>query len=876
MNPAEVFTLPSLKFCNREDELSSFKGILSKPNKNPTGFLLTGEPGIGKTTLSNHVIEEARARGYLVLLSEAEQHGLDVAYHGIKSLINVAPLQEKDAFDSRNLNDFWTWYRSRILSAETPLSRDLLASGVELIAKPLGTLIRHLDSQMEPHLALHKLFYNQESTFIEYLTYLTDSGPIIIVLDDFHWIDSPSVVVLEKFIEIKLQNQLVLLLLYRPYECSQNYKADHFAQKLQSLNFIPITLQSLPSKALNGSIRDAAPQLDSKVIQEVVNSAEGNPLLASEDLTLRLLEYKKGVLSKERVRSRSPVLSQRLSELVNHRSRFLSKKALQCLQIGACLGFSFRMKDIVAILGILSKRLGLTESKDVAGVVDLIEIPSVAEELERLGFLVSIEPIDHFNFRFSHPLVHEVIYQEVILTTRVIIHSCIAEVLEQRATQGIPINRAELGRHYKESKDFPKAFIAFLRTAQDSYLNESYLHASVQLQSAIESLDLAEASELVWKPIRSSSFRVYLTIKLAECLLKAGEFSAARDSCQRALNHSKKSNLYIYSAEAKYWLGKIDYFIGDDQVSINNYRECIDVFKRFKRQYRIARSLNALAASLVQIGSSNQAKFIYREALKRAKKLEKKRPNISIEIYQYASMVLDAKDSAYYLNRGIELIEGKKRFRQLALLWHNYGVQQYYLGDLENAQNAFKKARELFLQTISFELIYTLNSLGVLELIAGNYDAAGQYFIQAERRIVANFDRIWLSNNMAVLKHFQGKTAQGIDLLERLLPTIDVHSDPVIRENSYFNLGILYFHKGLYELAKDYVLKSINRNTLYNKHLAYAKRYRALAHIHKALGNHFKSERYKQFGKNIFDKSYLEKWSFYDNEFIFCHLSNYH
>ncbi len=868
------FAIPKLPFCNREAELQVITGLLTKPDCGLTGVLLSGNPGIGKTTLAERVINNARNSGYLVMSTAAEPQGSDISLHGIKNLIETAPNTEKDVFHARELMDFWAWVQSRVLLTDNPISRNLLAGGLDFFAKQSEKMVGRLD-RMDPHLRFHKLLSNQEGAFVEYLTYLTDSGSALLVLDDFHWMDSSSIVAFKKLLTIKCHNPLFLLVVYRLYECTQNNSADNFVRNLRSQGFHDISLTPLPERALAASIRAAAPELNTRVIREVVDSAEGNPLLASEDVALRLLQGGKGSTDFQKTPDSRPVL-QKLEELIYNRSRFLSKVASECLSIGACLGHTFSMQKIIEILGILSGRLGLKQESGIAGMIDVFTISSTVDEIEQLGLARTIEPAVPSTFRFSHPLVHEIVYQRISPSKRFTLHSCIAEALEREEEQGLPIHYGELGRHHRESRNYPHAFIAFLKAARDSCSSESYVHAGTQYNSAVVCLDLAVASGLVWRPALSTSLRPYLIIKLAECLHRAGEFSAARDACLAALKAASEMNLHLCAAEAKYWLGKVEYFIGTDTDAIRYYNQSIEIFQRSKTHGRTVRTLNALAASLIQIGSNSLAESVFNKALDLAVRIEKSQPRIAIDVYQNSSMILESTQATRWLKRGLSLAENTTWLRQLGMLWHNYGVEQFYLGHLEESRSAFQRARELLLQTMSFELVYTLNSLGVLKLINKNIGAAAHYFLQAERRIVANFDKIWITNNMAILEHYSGRTTNGIRLIEGVLPAIDEHSDPIIREKSYFNLGVLYFYARDFRQAKVYICRSKRRDTLYAKHLVYAMRYRLLSCVYKESGQPRKALRFKRLSGKLFASEHPEKWSFEKNEFMFCHLCAYH
>lgn len=864
-----------LRFCDRLAELRTLRRLISQPTSNPTGCLVLGAPGVGKSTLAEVVLEDARTRGFLPLAVAAERHGHDIAYSAVRSLVESAPRQERDAFQNRNLLEFNQWIGERVSSAGGGLSRELVATGIGYVAQPVASVIRQTGASVGPQVLLQSLLFNQESSFVEYLTYLTDSGPTLLIIDDFHWLDAASAATLQRFLSASKEEQLVVLVQYRPYECAANQAASELVSTLTDGGWPSLQIGGLPHKALAASLRETAPDVPPQVLTAIVAASDGNPLLASEDLALRIQERVTG--DGHSIESRTAGLGHatRLQQIVRRRSTYLSSQARELLHVAACAGQSFSIADAVAVLGVFAARLSIGGSAQVSAVASLFDMPRILEEIQDSGFAQAVSQLEGVRFRFTHPLIHDSIYQCISPAKRIVIHSCIAELLFSRFRNQESIDFAEVGRHHREAREYRQAANAYLRGSRLSWNVENYRHAAHQLTASLECLDAVLESGVAWKSAARTRTRVALQLRLAESLHRSGEFEHARSECLRIIERETLPN-EVQRARAHFWFGKAEYFIGDDRLAVNHYDQAASIFRHVNDRARLARTLNAKASSLVQVGDAQEGSHSYAAALTLVREVEERAPRIAIEVYQQSGMVLSPKEAIPLLTRGISLARVRGWNRLLGLLLHNRGVEEYYVGSLEDAEADFQEARALLVQTISFELVYTLNSLAVLRLVQHHYDEADHYLSQAERRLVANFDRIWIANNRAALEDASGNTREGIALLSSLLPLIEQHSDPVIRENSFFNLGVLYQHASAYSEARTYLRRSINRGTLYEKHAAYAKRYRVLARVLRATDRVRAADRLDRLSKRLFELDSPENWSFRDLEFILCHLSNYH
>ena len=95
----------------RERELASLGGFLATIAERPAALVLEGEPGIGKTVLLGHAVDEARRRGgYRVLAAGPTNSKSQLAFVGLTDLLSTC---ERSSGTCRRLSAVrsrWPWW----------------------------------------------------------------------------------------------------------------------------------------------------------------------------------------------------------------------------------------------------------------------------------------------------------------------------------------------------------------------------------------------------------------------------------------------------------------------------------------------------------------------------------------------------------------------------------------------------------------------------------------------------------------------------------------------------------------------------------------------------------------------------------------------
>jgi class 3 adenylate cyclase/tetratricopeptide (TPR) repeat protein len=298
-------------------------------------------------------------------------------------------------------------------------------------------------------------------------------GPVVIVIEDLHWIDEPSREMLDRAVGTMVRAPLMLLVTHRP----------EFRPRWQPMAaFTQVTLRRMLDAETTAIMRGVAggvlpPELESLVLAK----AEGSPFFA-EEITRALLEGGLLQCREGQLQLTRPVdeilVPGTVQEVIAARLDRLGPHAKRVLQVAAVLGRQFTRRQLEAMLD--------GDGIDVAGAL---------EELEQRGVIHRNHLFAGDEFRFGESLTQEVAYEALLLKQRRQLHERAGLLLEASGDSD-PERWALLAHHFGRSDNRQKAVEALLHAARDAERVPSY-HSAARLYR--EAWDRAE-TELLATP----------------------------------------------------------------------------------------------------------------------------------------------------------------------------------------------------------------------------------------------------------------------------------------------------------------------------------------------------------------------------------------
>jgi DNA-binding SARP family transcriptional activator/tetratricopeptide (TPR) repeat protein len=444
-------------------------------------FLLQGEPGIGKSRLADELIGRARERGAQVLVGRCWEAG-------------GAPA-------------FWPWtqsLRAYVRSTEPgAVRRQLGASAAEVaqIVPQLRELFSGL-SELEPSESEAARFRLFDAT-AAFLRNAAAEQPIVLVLDDLHAADEPSLLLLRYLASVLDDSPILVVGTFRDLDPTVQ---DPLEATIAELGRASVTRRI----RLSGLSRDEVSRLaeltastppSQQLVAELYAETEGNPLFVSEIVRLLAAEGRLG----QEWPGGIPI-PETIREAIGRRLRTLSGECRRVLSLASVFGREFGLVALerVADYTGIDKLLSVLDEAVVARAIE--EVPGVVGRL-----------------RFGHALTRDTLYEDIPATHRARLHRRVAEVLEALYAGNDDPHLAELAHHFWLAVPAapPDKAVQYARRAADRALALlAYEEAARLYATALAGVDLSVP--------RDEPGRCDLLLSLGEAHARAGTMSAAK------------------------------------------------------------------------------------------------------------------------------------------------------------------------------------------------------------------------------------------------------------------------------------------------------------------------------------------------------------
>jgi hypothetical protein len=354
--------------------------------------LVTGEAGIGKTTLVTDAAEEARRRGALVLSGSC--------------------------WESDSAPGYWPWVQvvRALRRAATPeeWTAAEAAGGVGL-AVLLGEAPAGTPDGGSAHDAARAEAFQLYDAVTTALVSVSQRRPVVVVLDDLHWADSASLRLLEFAAQHTWFERLLLVGTYRDVEVeSGGHPLEPLLLPLVA-KATSVTLTGLDRDEVGALIaRTAGREADPQVVAEVHRRTGGNPFFVEQ--AARLWRTDGSVTA----------VAPGVREVVRRRLSLLPEPVVELLTAASVLGREFHPEVLAACAA------------------------SPAAEVDRLlGRAVSARLVvagDSGRSAFAHDLVRETLYEALGEAERHRRHATVVTAVDRAALAG-RLFPADLARH---------------------------------------------------------------------------------------------------------------------------------------------------------------------------------------------------------------------------------------------------------------------------------------------------------------------------------------------------------------------------------------------------------------------------------------------
>ena len=345
----ETHSLDSLAgdvFVGRQREMGELKAALEDALSG-RGRLVTlvGEPGIGKTRTAVELATAAGLRGAQVLWGRS--------------------------YEEQGVPPYWPWVqaiRSYVREREPEQLRSEMGAGAADIAEIVSDVRERLPG-LQPPPALDSPEAARFRLFDSITTFLKAAGrkrPVVLVLDDLHWADTPSLLLLQFLTRELTGARLLLVGTYRDVELSRQHRlAETLAELTRERSFQRILLRGLTQEDVRRFIEiTSGIRPPGGLVSAVHTQTEGNPLFVTEVVRLLVQE---GELTQERARERDSWevrIPEGVREVIGRRLNRLSQRCNETLTIASIIGREFEMSQLSGLVDDPSAGPGHAMSED--------------------------------------------------------------------------------------------------------------------------------------------------------------------------------------------------------------------------------------------------------------------------------------------------------------------------------------------------------------------------------------------------------------------------------------------------------------------------------------------------------------------------------
>jgi DNA-binding SARP family transcriptional activator len=382
-------------FVGRTVELDRLDHAVDRTERGVTQMVaVLGEPGIGKTRLLTEFVRRVRGRGITALMGGSEPS-------------QSVPLQS-------------------LLAALDPLLADPVTPGAPGIDPDLLHLLHGpatAPSLVEPT-GLDLRRFRVIRALSRTIANLAVPGPLVLVLDDAHWLDPFTAAVLDDVCETDADRRVLIVAGASTAPTTWAALEERFVRFERSIPLERLRLRPLSSAELQALIRGHAVGVDDvDLLAEQIHEASGGNALFATQLA-------RAAAPTGRLPTAVP---DGLDAMCRSRVAVISAPARALLEAASVLGIDV---DLALVAALLDASVEDTDQR--------------VHEVVAAGLVTEAEQTDHL--RFAHGVVRQVVYDDLAPGRRRRLHAEAADALDRVSSRDDPNVVTAVAHHLRHAR----------------------------------------------------------------------------------------------------------------------------------------------------------------------------------------------------------------------------------------------------------------------------------------------------------------------------------------------------------------------------------------------------------------------------------------
>ena len=777
------------KFVGRERELRSLEKAFEKVQTRSGQVLgVVGEAGVGKSRLVLEFRNLLSAMSHTYLEGRCFHFGSSMAYLPIMDILRshfkvTEGMQE--SVIKENIEEVTKNLDARLLHLQSPL-HELFSLTVE----------DESYLKLEPKLKRERIF----EAIRDLLLRVSQNEPLVIVIEDLHWIDKTTEEFLSYFIEWLPNASILLILLYRP-EYVHAWGSKSYYSRIGLGQLPAIASSEMVKSLLKGA--DVSPE----VRELIIGRAGGNPLFM-EELTYALLEggdiertNQQYTLSRKVWEIQVP---ETIQGIIAARMDRLEASHKRTMQMAAVIGREFNY----AILEMIN--------------VGQFDLKPQLLDLQAGEFIYEKSVFPDVEYTFRHAIVHEVAYNSLLLRRRKEVHEKIGEAIETLYKERQEEFYEMLAYHYMKSENKEKAYyylkasglkaarscslweafqffrdaIGFLKGQSPTAVNlAEQIGITLHMISPMLSLGFPEDSLYILQNGESLAREVGDINSLTSLCSAIGLYFSIKGDTMRGLQYNEECFRVAEQEQDIDLMAPVAFDLCSNYAARGDFlkiaclapgimtllEESGKEGESFGRGYNLCSAFAAFHGfSTGYLGDFGRGRQIFDKGLTLAEKLGNLYSQGLIEVfygYSYCQQG-DGKRALPHFERAISFMEKGQIFVLLGLAWSGVGWAYYFMEQWEEVLPYLEKGLEIHTNAnITYNLSVHHWFLSAVHCDLGNLDIAHAYADEALKLAERNYEIYYVGLAKMTLGRILGKKGLIKEAEDTILKGVDIVDD---------------------------------------------------------------------------------------------------
>ena len=678
---------------------------------------VVGEAGIGKSRLTYEVRRKLNERGPMNWLLGSADQILRKPFNPFVYLLHRMFRQSLDLGQSQNQRRFQfrlTQIRQALRELDAPRAGQVLTEldrTESVLAAQMGLAV---PNSLWTQLDAQGRYQNTISAFVNLLVAECLIAPTIFEVEDIHWIDDDSVIVLREL--LKQTRDLPLLII-----ATTRFDDDGHYNRL----FKPALLERLQLPSLEIEIGP----LTEEAVRRMAEATLGAPIADETLATLlrttnsnpfyleQVLEYfrendllvadEEGTLN---LSDESIKLSTSISSILTARIDRLSDLVRETVKAAAVIGREF---DVPILTEVLREENKLESGEDV-----LMMLREQIDAAER-GQIWSA--VNELRYIFRHSLLREAVYSMQLTTRLQQLHLQIACAIEKLYQENIEERYVDLAFHYEHAGKKEKT-VEYLGKAAN------YARANYQNQQALELYERL-IDKFTGQPDQELTVNTH--INRGQVLEIVGRWDDAQTAYEAAQRIAKASRDIVLLGRTNNHLGRLHTFKGEYDRAMEYLKVAAGLFESVDDLFGIARAYSNMGNLYFRTAHYHDALTYYNKSLDHG--FSQAGTSSAAETISHLGLTYmnlgNYAEAIRVVEEQIPLHQANSDSMGLATLFTNLGIIYFESGDYDKAAENHYAGLELAKELGNKRLqAIGLGSLGSVFERQGRYEQALEHF----------------------------------------------------------------------------------------------------------------------------------------------------